>query len=247
MWLVTPERKNEALVGEGSWPVFSRDGLSIAAADSEVTTRIQRFWFDRSHPVQTLLEKIAWPTDWSSDGRWLVVQHPEGATQFDISVLDLRNGGPLRAIVQTRGNDWQGRLSPNQKWIAYASDVSGRAEVYIRPFEGPGESMLVSSGGNQPQWREDGRELFYLSEDRSVMAVSVEPRGDRLDVGLPEPLFSLPIGPQGNGQFVSVFVPIARGSKFLVARRVDDDRRRDIVVLVNWPDAIARGGRGNER
>jgi Tol biopolymer transport system component len=104
------------------------------------------------------------------------------STFFDVSVYDVNAGGALKSLVHTAANEAQGRFSPDQHSIAYISDESGRFEVYVRPFLGQGEKTRVSTtGGFQPRWRSDGKELFYLSPDREVMAVDTQRRGDEND------------------------------------------------------------------
>jgi eukaryotic-like serine/threonine-protein kinase len=85
-----------------------------------------------------------------------------------------------------------GQFSPDGRWVAYVSNDSGQDEVYVVPFPGPGARVQVStSGGAQPRWRSDGRELFYLSPETKVMAAEVSPAERSFKVGTVRPLFTL--------------------------------------------------------
>ena len=78
-------------------------------------------------------------------------------------------------FLQRKFNDLEGEFSPNGQWIAYASDESGKLEVYVQPFPKSGAKWMVSTkGGSLPKWRKDGKELFYLSEDSKLMAVNIK-------------------------------------------------------------------------
>src|SRR5262249_41437237 len=89
-----------------------------------------------------------------------------------------------------------GKFSPDTKWIAYQSDESGRFEIYVRPFQGQGGKFHIStSGGTQPRWNRNGKEIFYLSLDSKMMAVPVKlsPDGQSLEIGTPAALFPVRI------------------------------------------------------
>ena len=136
----------------------------------------------------------AWPTDWSRDGRFILFfRNGDAGTQFDIWVYDLREKR-ARAVLQTPANEAQARFSPNQRLIAYVSDDTGRFEVFLRPFDGPGDRVPVSSGGGQqPLWSADGKRLFYLSTEGVLMSVDVRQEGPAVTVGVPRRLFELRI------------------------------------------------------
>jgi serine/threonine protein kinase/Tol biopolymer transport system component len=246
IWTVDVDRGAELLLTQGGNAIFSPDGMAIAATDSLTTRQVQRLSVKGEVPPQTLLPKIGWPTDWSADGRWVLVQRLETTTQFDISAIDVEHGNAVRAVVQTGGNDWQGHLSRDQRWLAYTSDVTGRPEVYIRPFMRDGETVKVSgAGGAQPRWRSDGRELYYVSDD-GVNAVSLKVSGENLTAETPTRLFAkrfpLPLGFFGNS-----YLPAAQGTRFLVAETVGDERLGEIAVVVNWPALLAGVPKGDQR
>jgi hypothetical protein len=104
--------------------------------------------------------------------------------------------------------------------------------VYVQPFRREGERKRISTaGGEAPAWRRDGRELTYLA-DRSVMSVPVT-LGDQLTIGSPAPLFGL----SGDDRGLAVF---GDAQRFLEARSVGADETRLPIVVINWPDALAK-------
>jgi hypothetical protein len=124
------------------------------------------------------------PYDWSRDGRWVSMG------TFDIWVAPVSGNGTPFPFVATSFNEGNARFSPDAKWIAYSSDETGRAEVYVRPFAGApstgeGKIRISSAGGNQPVWRADGQELFYISGDLHLYAVST--RGLTIGGAVPVP------------------------------------------------------------
>ena len=112
------------------------------------------------------------PTDWSTDGQWVLYSAP-GSMAWDVFALRIGDS-TAHPVVHSAQNQIQARLSPNARWIAYASDESGRFEVYVQSFDDANGKTLVSTrGGSQPTWRRDGRELFYVAADGAMMAVPV--------------------------------------------------------------------------
>ena len=135
------------------------------------------------------------PTDWSSDGRYLVFQRAGAKTGLDLWALpfdrDGKPGTPM-IVAQTDAAEQHGQLSADGKWIAYQSNESGQAEIYVQPFPGPGPKSRVSAnGGIQVRWRSDGRELFYLAADGRLMAVPIRAgsSGSTIEPGAATPLF----------------------------------------------------------
>ena len=108
----------------------------------------------------------------------------------------------MRAKTAARemSSDTSGRLSPDTRWVAYQSNESGRAEIYVQPFPGTGGKVQVStSGGLLPRWRGDGKELFYIDLDNRMIAVPMVSNPGSIRVGGPVPLFAMPPIPGGLG------------------------------------------------
>ena len=127
------------------------------------------FWkpADGSGPAERLTtsDHLQFAASWSPDGQELAFVEYRPETGNDIWVLPLAGDRRPRALIQTRFNEAYPDFSPDGHWLAYASDESGRSEVYVQPYPGPGPRQQVSTdGGTGPAWSRDGRELFYIDD-----------------------------------------------------------------------------------
>jgi eukaryotic-like serine/threonine-protein kinase len=184
-------------------PIWSPDGTRIAfsAVRSGGTGIYQKSanGAGKEQPLVATTNDAKFPNDWSRDGRFLLYTQQDARTKADLWVLPLTaSGTPSETpepFANTEFSESAGQFSPDTHWIAYASDESGRSEIYVQPFPVPaggGSKTSVSrDGGNQPRWRRDGKELFYLSFDGKLMAVDVT-EGRVFKVGTPKPLFQAP-------------------------------------------------------
>ena len=195
-------------------------------------------------PEQLLLQTghRVTPSDWSRDGKYLLFTDLDPKTRGDIWYLPLDASGKpggVVAFLKTEFNESQGQFSPDGHWVAYVSDESGQYEVYMRPFpSGSATTRISSSGGKEPRWRADGKELYYLSES-GFMAVSVRSRpGGPLQAGVPEALFDLQsrhVIPEGN--FFS-YSPSADGQRFLT-KILPEAALPTLNVVTNWEELAA--------
>jgi DNA-binding winged helix-turn-helix (wHTH) protein/Tol biopolymer transport system component len=137
---------------------------------------------------------------------------------------------PYRLPIEGEKN--HGRVSPDGRWLAYDSTAAGMTEVYVTAFPGPAERWPISTGGgSDPQWRRDGRELYYIAAEQTLMAVSVE-TDPTFVAGTPEPLFRASFdGP--SLAFGSAFAPSPDGQRFLVAEAISEDEPR-LIATLNW-------------
>ena len=160
-------------------PVWSPDGARIVFASARGTPpNLYQKASIGGGGDELLLKSTSnnQPTDWSSDGQFIVYARMDPTTQWDLWLLPMSGGQDRKPVplLQTEFNEHLGRVSPDGRWIAYVSDESGSNEVYVRPFRGPGPKRRISAnGGSEPKWRGDGKELFYLAADGSVIAVGV--------------------------------------------------------------------------
>ena len=164
----------------------------------------------------------------SPDGRWLLYR--ESSKMFnDIWITPLDGSGKPAPFIATEFDENYGRFSPDGRWVAYSSNESGRWEVYVVPFPGPGGKWQVSSaGGEQPRWRGDGRELFYMALDGTVMSVAADGRSSAFQVGQASPLFRPRIpSPIGYNYAAS-----ADGQRFLV--NVSADPEAPVAIIDGW-------------
>ena len=177
--------------------------------------------------------------DWSRDGRFLMYSVLSDPTVGgDLWVLPMEKGSKPFAFLSTEAYERQGKFSPDGRWVAYQSNQSGAAEIYVRPFPpGPGGQWQISaSGGTQPRWSPDGKELYYIAPDGRLMAVAVVVNGAILEPGEPLPLFQARIA----GRTTSNSRPqydVAPDGRFLVNTALDSGAS-PITLLMNWnPDA----------
>ena len=118
------------------------------------------------------------PTDWSPDGRHLIVntRSGQGGTRGDVWSVSVETGGSAEAILAGPFPEYDARISPDGQWLAYVSEENGRAEVFVRAMSGPPRRFVASNnGGSQPVWRRNGRELFYVDLEGRLRGRSVGP------------------------------------------------------------------------
>jgi hypothetical protein len=227
-------------------PVWSPDGARIAFASARGTPpNLYQKATIGAGAEQLLLESVSnsQPTDWSGDGQAIVFAAMDPQTQWDLWTMPLSTAGERRPVLllRTEFNEHLGRMSPDGRWLAYVSDESGANEVYVRPLPGPGPKKRVSAnGGNEPKWRGDGRELFYLSADERVMAVAVHD-GTNLDFGSPAPLFRVRTGPTRNFGYDVNYAVTRDGQRFVMRALADEaESAPGTTVVLNWRGSLGR-------
>jgi Tol biopolymer transport system component len=179
-----------------------------------------------------------YPNDVSSDGRWLAYQQST-EKGYDLGVIEIGSTPTMHPFLSTRFNEVESRFSPNTRFIAYASDESGRFEVYVRPFPSGNAQWKVSlTGGMQPEWRRDGKELFYVASDGKMMAVTVNV-GAEFQAGVPHALFDVDV-PEAVAPYPTEFAVTADGERFLVNTVVDQPNRPALTIIVNWTGALKK-------
>jgi dipeptidyl aminopeptidase/acylaminoacyl peptidase len=177
------------------------------------------------------------PTDWSADGRFLLYEVLSTKRGMDLWALPMDGTRKAFAVVQTDFNEGLGQFSPDGKWVAYQSDRTGRAEIYLRPFPGPGADVLVSvDGGAQVRWNSNGKELFYIATDNRLMAVPIRflPDGFTAESGTPLPLFATTLGNPGGPVNRQLYVVAPGGQSFVMNSAVGEGNASPITVLLNW-------------
>jgi eukaryotic-like serine/threonine-protein kinase len=225
-------------------PVWSQDGKRIAFASSRAG-HYDLYQISAGGGREELLYASGenkFPTSWSPDGRYLLYSVRARETNGDIWALQL-DGTSRRApvaLVHTRANEGGGAFSPDSRWIAYVSDESGIAEVYVLPFllpsvsgDSPAEPKLVSQkGGRRPRWRADGMELFYSAPDGALMSVAVT-KGAAFRPRIPRFLFPMPAA------WFSEANATSDGTRFLVAVPVHQTTPEPFTVVLNWQAELA--------
>jgi Tol biopolymer transport system component len=234
VWLIDLERGVSRRMtfdpGIDGDPIISPDGSRIVYV-SDRTTHIWNMYARRSDGTASEALLLASdehknPADWSPDGRYILYSSQNPETGFDLWVLPLDDGREPVAVARTPFQEFRGRFSPDGRWVAYDSNESGRSEIYLQPFPGPGPRSQISvGGGSHPKWRRDGRELFYRAPDDRLMAASIAPVVSGLDVGPARELFTLPRGDP-------LYEPSPDGQQFLVSTVVSE--ASPITVILDW-------------
>ena len=219
-------------------PLWSSDGSRIVFT-SDRTGQNEPYVKDASggRPETPVVTKGPWliAGDWSPDGRFIAAIHLTSSTRWDIWIVPLDGSTAPYPFIDGPYGEFHPRFSPDGKWLAYSSNESGRREIYMQPFPGPGGKVQISSNGaRDPRWRRDGRELYFLGEDGWLYAVSMGTEG----VGRPERLFTgmLP-DPTTDGRTYDV---TADGQRFLIRKPVGDAQIPATTVYVNWLEALDR-------
>ena len=176
-------------------------------------------------------------TDWSPDGEQIMFSVPAPASGTDLWLLPLTGDRPRAArFIASPGHDMHGNFSPKGHLMAYTSNESGKFEVYAETIPRSDRKWSVSTnGGSEPRWRGDGRELYYLSEDRTLMAVAV---GDGPTFGVPKPLFQTRVA-AGVTANRTHYVPSSDGQRFLV-NVASDAVTSPITVVLNWTSLLPK-------
>jgi Tol biopolymer transport system component len=220
--------------------LWSRDGSRIFFdAAGAARAGVYQVTADGSAPPELLVElgehKLA-PESLSPDGRFLALTSTEdAATGPDIEILDMQTR-QRTSFLKTKAAEGKPAFSPEGRWLAYSSNETGDTEVYLRPFPGPGALVRVStSGGSNPFWSRDGRELFF-TKDRRVFAVRIGGAAP-LEVGQPALLFE-----SSSKVFLRDDLDVTPdGQRFVAAlSNVSADEQPFVRVVTNWFEEVRK-------
>ncbi len=236
-------------------PVWSPDGTELAFSHMFVGNASDAIYRKTigggvEHKLVELPDSSTqiWPVDWSSDGKYLVYVTGTYVSRLgtDIHVLPL-DGGASIPLLATGQNECYARVSPNGKWMAYRSGSADHTEVYVVPFNPesgpivldkntgmPAELWQISvGGGTSPCWRGDGKELYYISDDGDLMAVTVDTDADTFAVGATTKLF------QTAYEMGSSYDVQPDGERFVFSE-VAADVETPISLIINWDKLLKR-------
>ena len=181
---------------------------------------------------------MAVPTDWSPDGRFILLD-VNYSVRSEIDILPLTGDRKPYPFAKSQFPERSGHFSPDGRWVAYTSREPGRDEVYVAPFPGPGGKWQISSsGGRMPRWRKDGRELYFASEDDTLMVAEVEASQNKFEVKNVRPLFRVNLAPEAMERIGSYDVT-ADGTRFII-NASSDEAQPPITLVVNWTAALPK-------
>jgi len=242
VWIHDLTSDRAARLGFGPWleqvTIWNPDGKQVMYTSNE------KLFFslylknaDGSGSAQNIMDfgtPQQGPWAWSRDGKYVLVRKER---ELWYMTMPDRQTHPL---LQSQWLIRNAQFSPDGKFVAYASSETGNWEVYVSPFPAFGSKWQVSrSGGEEPRWRGDGKELFYLAPDSRLMAVDVK-TSTGFESGSPIALFqSHPRQPLSAMDFFSYDVT-ADGQKFLVNTKVDTSNSAPLSVMLNWSSEMER-------
>ncbi len=252
VWSIDLVRGSSSRVTSGSVdysPVWSPDASQVVFARSVLAERGMTLSQapasgGSTHRLRDIAG-AAFPSDWSSNGRYVAFTGYVGHGGTGIYILPVQQGetgGPWE-YLETEHNEGGAMFSPapgggDPKWIAYTSDESGRNEVYIQSFPKAGTRLQVSlAGGSDVQWRPDGKELYYLAPDDELMALDIT-ISPKLEAGLPRRMFRISsptVVPARSLNYFANYAPARDGQRFLVSRTIAGPAS-SISVVTNWMD-----------
>jgi eukaryotic-like serine/threonine-protein kinase len=213
-------------------PVWAPDGRRIAfSVRKNLFFDIHQQGTEANARDEVLLtsEDAKYVEDWSGDGKFIL--YGAGKEGFDLWILPTFGPRQPRPFLESPFHKDEPQFSPDGKWVAYNSNETGRWEAYVTSFPDAQQKFPVSTtGGIQPRWRADGRELFYLALDGTLMSATVDmSRG--FVAGVPKALF--PTGLQrnpGTGQYAVT----PDGQRFLLRTDFPDDKSQGFTIVLNW-------------
>jgi len=243
VWVVDLERGTQRRItsdpADDAGPVWSPDGTRIAfysgrRSGGGAVNDLYVTAADQAGAEQPLVETTENKNtgDWSPDGRYFVYASQTPSTQRDIWAVAVEGDHKPILIVRTPSEEANPAFSPDGRWIAYTSNETGRLEIFVRPFLREGFAVQVStSGGANPHWTQNGREIVYRGADGQVVAVAVtiDERANTVRADTPVTLFSLP--PNAG------VAPTRDGRRLLVRLALDETPASPITILLNWSGA----------
>jgi eukaryotic-like serine/threonine-protein kinase len=168
---------------------------------------------------------------WTRDRQFVLLRL--GGQRPDLAAVSI-DGGRTIPIAQSAADETEGQFAPNGKWVAFVSNDSGRAEVYVQAFpQSSGRVQVSTSGGTQVRWSADGREIFYVAPDGMLMAVAMRATAGALEADAPRPLFQTYLATGGNVVGNKPQYAVSRDGRFLLNAAVETPST-PIIVSTNW-------------
>jgi Tol biopolymer transport system component len=212
-----------------SSPVWSPDGSRLAFVSERKGRPLLAKSASGVGSEETLFQSddVKNPTDWSRDGRFLLFNRNTQRTKTDIWVLPFFGDRKPFPFLQTEFVERNAHFSADGRWVAYVSDESGRLDIYVRPFPAAGGKWQISTaGGQQPAWGADGKELFYMTPTRQLMAVEVRLEPE-FQAGAPKAVFAAHLPP-------NIGYEVAADSRRFLVTVAPEEPAPPITLVLNW-------------
>lgn len=236
IWVLDPPRglaDRFTFSGFNRYPVWAPDGRAIVYGSQGAGGLMRRQTTGGAE--ETVLLRAGQPRDWSRDGQFLLYQLAGAGTKADLWFVSITPDGVVgepAPYLHSEFNEDHGRFfpEPNPRWVAYQSDQTGRTEIYVASFPRPDKRMQIStSGGSNPRWRGDGRELYFVS-GQTLMAVSIRADRDVIEAATPRGLFKFPAP---SASLTSLYDVAKEGRIFLVREPLESPQ--PLQLIENWP------------
>jgi Tol biopolymer transport system component len=228
------------------FPFWSPDGRYIFFASLRIVPpQLFEINADSTGNEQQILQKPfpTIPIDVSSDGKLLVYQGVLPRTNGDVFALALDGSQKDTPVLVSPANEGHAMLSPDGRLLAYVSNASKSYEVYVQQFpisDGKRQWQISVDGGFEPYWRRDGKELYFLAPNRTLMSVEVTGTGATFSPSRPRALFPTAVTWLENQALGRHYAPSRDGQRFLIANATDQARSMPITVVLNWAAGVAR-------
>jgi Tol biopolymer transport system component len=222
------------------WPMWSPDGrrivfstdreghLAVMVRDASGTGNEETIYANADSEVRV--------DDWSRDGRRLLFAVLPASRRWDLKSMAMDGTATPVDYIVTDASEFGARFSPDGRFVAYVSSESGAGEIYVQTFPASGGKWQISNGGGtQPGWRADGKELFFLAPDNTLMAVPVS-IGATFEPGIPKALFKRTT--ERGGFLRNRWTASADGQSFVVNAARESSHQTPFSVVMNWPETL---------
>jgi serine/threonine-protein kinase len=238
VWVLSLGRQTPTRVtfdpADDSQPTWTPDGRLVYFSSRDNSTGVFVQAADGTGAAQQIVSANIDQLDVTPDGQFVV-----GRTGEDIVLVNLSGKATVRKLIEGPFRERNPTVSRNGRWIAYQSDESGVGEVYVRPFPdvGKGRWQASEQGGSRPVWAHNGKELFYLSAEQSLMSVSFSESAGAFVQSTPQKLISMPQQAGGSARAYDVS---GDDRRFLTIKNEAGSDRAEISVVLNWFEELKK-------